>query len=78
MLSCKLLSTKAAVIKHLYFLMEITYGEPGQNFVVWRAAKSHCLVAEFLLSIFCLIKFKASNTYKIALNIMYHNKERVI
>ncbi len=56
MLNCKLLTTQAAGIKHLYFscsVMEITNGQPWQNSIhnslFWRGAERHCQVAEILL-----------------------------
>ncbi len=62
MLSCKVLSTVASVIKHLYFTMwEITIGEPCQNSVVWRDTECHCQEAEFLLQV-SEIKLKSLRT----------------
>jgi hypothetical protein len=55
MLNCKLLSTQAVSMKDLYFshVMEITNGQTWQssrqNSVLWKGAKCHGQVDEFLL-----------------------------
>jgi hypothetical protein len=69
MLSCKLLSTVAAGIKHLYFIEcdGIIEGEPRQNSELGRAAASSCQIAKFILN----NKVKASNSFLLVLNIIY-------
>jgi hypothetical protein len=52
MLSCKLLSTVAGGINHLFFTLldvVIIQGEPRQNSVIERAAACNFQIAEFML-----------------------------